>query len=106
MNTAYVLIEDVKEHGQVPKDSILSSTLHRDDRTKVILFRFAAGQELSAHSSPVSASLFFVSGQATLRLGDDVHEVQEGAFVMMPPRLEHGIKAKTELTMLLTMIQP
>jgi len=43
--------------------------------------------------------------EATLRLGQDVTEACEGTFVYMPPYLEHGIKAKTDVVMLLTMIK-
>ena len=101
----YVYFKDLAQHGAVPEKSILSSTLQSDDKSKFILFRFAEGQELSAHTAPCAASLYFVSGEATLRLGTEEQPAAAGTFVYMTPRLEHGIKARTEVVMLLTMIK-
>lgn len=105
MHEPYLYFEDVAHIGQVPQQSILSSTLQNDERTKVILFRFAAGQELSAHTAPMPAMLYFVSGTAELRLGGESKPAAAGTLVYMTPRLEHGIKAVTETVMLLTMIK-
>lgn len=70
---------------------------------KVVLFGFAAGQELSAHTAPFAAAIQFVSGEAKLTLGEDTHEVKAGAYAHMPPQLQHGILARTPVVMLLTM---
>jgi quercetin dioxygenase-like cupin family protein len=71
----------------------------------VILFGFAAGQELSAHTAPFPATLTFLKGDAFLKLGAEEREATEGTFVYMTPNLEHGIKARSEVVMLLTMIK-
>jgi quercetin dioxygenase-like cupin family protein len=105
MPDKYTYLPDVREHTRVPENGILSQTLQSDDRSKVVLFGFAAGQELSAHTAPFPATLTFLKGEATLRLGDDEKEANEGTFVYMTPFLEHGIKAKTDLILLLTMIK-
>jgi quercetin dioxygenase-like cupin family protein len=105
MAEKYTLIPDVRAHTQVPENGILSQTIQSDDRSKVVLFGFAAGQELSAHTAPFPATLTFLKGEAALRLGTDEQDAREGAFVYMTPYLEHGIKAKTDLIVLLTMIK-
>ncbi len=105
MAEKYTLIPDVRAHTQVPENGILSQTIQSDDRSKVVLFGFAAGQELSAHTAPFPATLTFLKGEAALRLGTDEQDTREGAFVYMTPYLEHGIKAKTDLIVLLTMIK-
>ena len=46
-----------------------------------------------------------VSGEAQLRLGNDVEEVKAGAYVHMTPKLQHGIVARTPVVMLLTMLK-
>ena len=51
------------------------------------------------------AMLYFIEGEATLRLGSDTREVQAGAFAYMQPLLEHGIHAKTEVVLLLVMLK-
>ncbi|RPI09511.1 MAG: cupin, partial [Acidobacteriales bacterium] len=96
MPDKYTFLQDVRAHTHVPENGILSQTLQSDDRSKVVLFGFAAGQELSAHTAPFPATLAFLKGEATLRLGEDEKEATEGTFVYMTPYLEHGIKAKTE----------
>jgi len=103
MSAPYTLYRDLAAEAPVPENGILSRTLFQDDSVKVVLFAFAAGQELSAHTAPMAASLQFVSGEARLALGGDVTEVNAGAWVHMPPKLEHGIVALTQVVMLLTM---
>ncbi len=105
MNEPYFFHENVTEHAPLPPDGILSRTLHVGDRARIIQFCFAPGQELSAHTAPVPALLFFVQGEAELQLGHDVRNVREGALAWMPPRLEHAIRAKTEVVMLLVMFR-
>ena len=101
----YMYVSDLREHTRAPQNGILSQTLQSDDRSKVVLFGFAAGQELSAHTAPFPATLTFLRGEASLRLGADEKEAVEGTFVYMAPYLEHGIKAKTDVVVLLTMLK-
>lgn len=101
----YVHVRDLRLQAKTPENGILSQTLQSDERSKVILFGFAAGQELSAHTAPFPATLMFLKGDATLRLGDEEQEATEGTFVYMPPYLEHGIKAHNEVVMVLTMVK-
>ena len=101
----YVYTRDLREQAKVPENGILSQTLHNDDRMKVILFCFAAGQELSAHTAPYPAMMTFLKGSARLKLGAEEQEANEGTFVYMAPYLEHGIKARTEVVMLLAMLK-
>ncbi len=105
MASEYVYVKDLREQARVPENGILSQTLQTDERSKTILFGFAAGQELSAHTAPFPAIITFLKGEATLRLGADEMDATEGTFAYMTPLLEHGIKAKTDVVMLLTMIK-
>lgn len=94
---------DLAADVQIPVDGITSRTLHRDEHLKVLLFGFAAGQELSAHTAPMAASLLFVRGTAKLTLGGERRDAGAGTFVHMPPLLEHSIAAETDVVMLLLM---
>jgi quercetin dioxygenase-like cupin family protein len=105
MTDLYIYHEDLGAHAPMPENGILSRTIHNDDRAKVIQFVFAPGQELSAHTAPMPAMLYFVSGEATLKLGPDVREAKAGTFTYMTPKLEHGIQARTETVMLLVMLK-
>jgi len=49
--------------------------------------------------------MIFLKGEAHLKLGGEEQQAAEGTFVYMPPNLEHGIKAQSEVVMLLTMMK-
>ena len=101
----YTFVSDVFTEIQPPEKGILSHTLFNDDHIKIILFGFAPGQELTAHTAPMPATIHFLKGEATLTLGDDTHEVSAGALIHMQPKLTHGIVAKTPVTMLLFLLK-
>jgi quercetin dioxygenase-like cupin family protein len=103
MSAPYTLYPNLEAEVQIPENGILSRTLHNDDHLKVVIFGFAAGQELSAHTAPMAASLYFLRGEAQITLGEEKHDIKAGAFVHMPPQLPHGIVARTPLVMLLSM---
>jgi quercetin dioxygenase-like cupin family protein len=105
MDNLYIYHKDLNEHSPLPENGILSRTLQNDERSKIIQFIFAPGQELSAHTAPMPATLYFVSGEATLLLGEDTFDAHPGTFAYMTPKLEHGIRAKTEVVLLLTMLK-
>ena len=89
----------------VPEDSILSRTFYKGERLSAILFSFAAGEELSEHTSTYPAILHFLSGRARLKLGEDESLVEAGAWARMDPNLPHTIVAETPVVMLLLMLR-
>jgi quercetin dioxygenase-like cupin family protein len=105
MNQTYTHIADLTQEGAPPRDGILSRTLLEDERIKVVIFGFGAGQELSEHTSSKPALLQFVQGEADLRLGSDSLQAQPGTWVHMPPGLPHSIRAKTPVVMLLVLLK-
>ncbi len=88
---------------EIPPESIVSRKVYSDDLLKVTLFGFAAGEELTEHTAASPATLHFLSGEATLMLGEEVYEAQPGTWVQMPAHLPHSVLAKTAVTMLLTL---
>lgn len=105
MSITYTHILDLAKEAEPPVDGILSRTVFQDDQTKVVVFGFGQGQELSEHAAAKPAMLFFVKGEATVRLGDDIQEAQAGTWVHMPANLTHSIKAKTPVVMLLVLLK-
>jgi quercetin dioxygenase-like cupin family protein len=102
---AYRYLADLHaELPDIPPDSIISRTLFSDGRVNATLFGFAAGQELTEHTSTKRALLHVVSGEAQLTLGADKLEASAGAFADMPANLPHSISAKTNMVMLLLLI--
>jgi quercetin dioxygenase-like cupin family protein len=88
---------------EIPAESIVSRKVYSDELLKVTLFGFAAGEELTEHTAAFPATLHFLTGEATLTLGEDTFEVQAGTWVQMPAHLPHSVFANTAVTMLLTL---
>jgi quercetin dioxygenase-like cupin family protein len=103
--TSYHLILDLAKETQPPDKGILSRTLFGDDRLKVVLFGFAAGEELSEHTASMPAVLHFLRGEAKLTLGDDGVEAKPGTWVHMPKGLRHSIQATTPVVLLLLLLK-
>ena len=99
--TTYTHLLDLVKEAEPPADGILSRTIFQDDQIKAVVFGFGQGEELSEHTAAKPAMLVFVHGEATLGLGEDTQEAQQGTFVHMPANLKHSIKAETPVVMLL-----
>jgi quercetin dioxygenase-like cupin family protein len=103
--TNYTHILDLAREAEPPADGILSRTVFQDDRLKAVVFAFGPGQELSEHMAANLAMLYFVTGEATLDLGDDTQDARAGTWVHMPANLKHSVKAKTPVVMLLVLLK-
>jgi quercetin dioxygenase-like cupin family protein len=103
--TPYTHILDLAKEAEPPVDGIFSRTIFQDDRLKAVVFGFGQGQVLSEHTAAKPAMLFFLKGEATLGLGDDVQAGQPGTWVHMPAGLKHSIKATTPVVMLLVLLK-
>ena len=101
----YTFLADLQHEFVLPEKGILSHVLRKNDYVNVTLFGFSAGQELSAHSAPTPAVIYFLEGEAEVQLGEDRMQAQSGSFVYMPLMLTHGIFAKSPLRMLLVQMK-
>ena len=105
MTTPYFHVDDVlAQLPEIAPDSIVSRTFFSDQHVKVILFGFAAGQELSEHTASKPAILHFLQGSARLTLGSDETTAAPGAWVHMPPNLPHSVYAETPVVMMLYLL--
>ena len=102
---AYNLTANLLEEIQVPEKGILSHTLYNDDSVKLILFGFSPGQELTAHTAPMPATIQILRGDAHVTLGEESIETSAGCLIHMQPNLTHGITARTPVLMLLTLVK-
>ena len=101
----YTFSANLQQEFALSEKGILSRVLHKDEKINVTLFGLAAGEELSAHSAPTPAVLYFLDGEAELQLGTDIVQARFGSFAYMPPMLSHGISARTGLRMLLVQMK-
>jgi quercetin dioxygenase-like cupin family protein len=105
MATPYTYFGDVAAEVEPPDDGTLSRTLYQDDRLKVVLFGFAAGQELSEHTASTPAIMHFLRGTAEVTLGADRQSVEGGTWIHMAPQLPHSIRATTPVVLLLLLLK-
>ncbi len=102
---SYCFVPDLLKEITLPPKGTLSQTVYADDTVKVVLFGFAAGEELSEHTASMPASIQILSGLATISLQTTTYEACPGTWVHMQPRIPHSIKAKTAVYMLLTLFK-
>ena len=74
----YTFFASLANEISLPEKGILSNVVHKDEYVNITAFGFAAGQELSSHSAPTPAAIYFLEGEAEVRLGDDT--VSAGRF--------------------------
>jgi quercetin dioxygenase-like cupin family protein len=101
----YTFLENIEAEVPIPENGILSRTLFNDEALKVVAFGFSVGQELSAHTAPMAAILYFIRGEAEITLGGEKKNARAGSFVHMAPDTPHGIVARTPVAMLLLMLK-
>ncbi len=96
---------DLAAEVEINDGATISKTLFQDDYLKVILFGFAAGQELSEHTASVPAIIQFLDGDAVVTVGEQRLEASTHTFIQMDANLPHSISAKSPTRMLLFMIK-
>lgn len=101
----YMLIQDLLTHQPIPDDGILTRQLFDDEKLRVVLFTFSAGQRLSEHTAGTTALLHFVSGEATVTLGRDSIDAVAGTLIRMEPGLAHSVVTKSSVIMLLVLLK-
>jgi len=105
MTAPYTMLSDLATQVETPADGTLSRTVYQDERLKVVLFGFSAGQELSEHTSSTPAIMHFLSGESEVSLGPEKVTAHAGTWVHMPAQLPHSISTKTPVVMLLLLLK-
>ncbi|MFR0354246.1 cupin domain-containing protein [Streptomyces sediminimaris] len=98
------VIADLTAELPLAEDGTLSRVLYRDDRLRVVGFAFAAGQELTEHTSALPVVIQVVRGRLDLVLGDEKTVATPGSWIRLPARLPHTVRALEPTVMLLTML--
>jgi quercetin dioxygenase-like cupin family protein len=105
MTKPYQLLTDLTHQIDQPDDGTFSRTIHQDERLKVVLFAFSAGQELSEHTASTPAVMHFLSGEADVTLGDEKVTASAGTWIHMSAQLPHSIRTRTPVVMLLSLLK-
>ncbi len=101
----YQFHPEITSEIEVPRAGITSRTLYQSDRVRVVVFGFAAGEELSEHTAAVPAIIHVLDGEGSLTFDGKYEDVTSGAWVHMDAHLPHSVFAKTELRMVLYLLR-
>jgi quercetin dioxygenase-like cupin family protein len=101
---SYTLIPDLASRAEVPEAGTLSRVLHTDERVRLVLFAFDAGQELTEHTASVPALLQVVSGRFRVGAGGDTFEMGPEAWLRLDAGEPHSLLALEPSRLLLTML--
>ena len=106
LNTAEAAVISLEKETDFTPNGIVSRTLLRTDTSRVVLFGFSEGQELTEHTSTQHATVQILSGECEFDLAQATHHLKAGDYLHMPPNLPHAVRAKTQFSMLLTLAKP
>ena len=79
---------------------IVSQALLTAPGLRATLFRFAAGQELSEHTSTARVLVQVISGSCAFSHAGANHVLTAGVLLHLPPNLPHAVRAVDDLTLL------
>jgi quercetin dioxygenase-like cupin family protein len=99
-------IVDLQKETQFAPNGIVSRTILRTATARVVLFGFAAGQELTEHTSTQHALVQVLSGECDFSLHGKPHHLKTGDLLYMPPHAPHAVQATQQFSMLLTLFKP
>lgn len=98
-------VHDLRAPVSTPADGIVSRSLHDDESCRVVLFSFAAGQQLSDHTAAVPVTMEVVEGDAEIGVDDETIKAPAGTWLHLAANTPHSVVARTPVTLLLTLLK-
>lgn len=83
---------------------IVSRAVITTPALRMTLFHFAAGQELSEHTSKTRAIVQILNGSCRFTVNGTAHELKTGDLLAIPPLAPHALLATDAVSMLLTQV--
>jgi quercetin dioxygenase-like cupin family protein len=105
MTTTRPIVHDLRAPVSTPADGIVSRTIHDDAGCRVVLFSFAAGQQLSDHTAAVPVTIEVVDGDADIGVAGENIIAPTGTWLHLEADTPHSVLARTPMTLLLTLIK-
>jgi quercetin dioxygenase-like cupin family protein len=99
-------IDDLLAEAPIPARGILSQTLSDEDGVRLVVFAFAAGEELSEHTASRPAIVHVLSGEAQLIVHGQAYAAHAGSWLRMSTGTPHAIRATTAAVLALYLLPP
>ena len=104
MTEPYTFLADLATEAPIPARGTLSQTLSNENDIEFLLFDFAAGEQLSEHTSARPAIIHILEGEGELTVGGDAYPARPGTWVRMAPDVRHSLVARTPVQMALYLL--
>jgi len=98
------VIPDLRTEVEIPRDGTISRKLFEDDRLRLVVFGFDAGQELTEHTSSAEVIVQVVSGSITLTVEGEAQSMTPASWLLLEPRRAHSLRAEEPSIVLLTLV--
>ena len=86
--------------GDQVSHGIISQALLTASGLRVTLFKFAAGQELSEHTSAARVLVQVIAGRCDFIIEGQTRTLLPGELLHLPPKMPHAVHAPEPLTLL------
>lgn len=94
----------LSESVQVSASGIVSRTVLQSPETRIVLFTFAEGQELTTHTSKRRAIVQILEGACDFFYAGKWQRLDTGTLLHMPPNHPHAVRASAgPFSMILTL---
>ena len=104
MTSPSTFFPDLATEAPIPARGILSQTLSDEGGIEFLLFAFAAGEQLSEHTSARPAIIHILEGEGDLTAGATSYPAKPGAWLRIEPELKHSVVARTPMRMALYLL--
>ncbi|MGZ6266823.1 MAG: cupin domain-containing protein [Candidatus Limnocylindrales bacterium] len=104
MTKPYIHFADLAAEAPIPARGILSQTLSEEAGIELVLFAFAAGEQLSEHTSARPAIIHVLSGEGELTVAGDTFPAGPGTWVRMAAETKHALVARSAMAMALYLL--
>jgi quercetin dioxygenase-like cupin family protein len=104
MATPYILFANLAAEAPIPARGILSQTLSDEGDIEFLLFAFAAGEQLSEHTSARPAIIHILAGAGEQTVGGDAHPACPGTLLRIAPEVKHSLVARAPMQMALYLL--
>jgi quercetin dioxygenase-like cupin family protein len=101
----HVFFRDLLAEAPVPERGILSQTLSDEEGVRLVLFSFAAGEELSEHTAARPAIVHILQGEADVVAAGATYSAGPGSWLRMARGTAHAIRATTPLVLALYLLR-
>lgn len=105
-NPPMTFVEDLASLITVAPESTVSRTVLRAEGTRVVLFGFDTGQQLTEHTAAVPVVLQALEGRMNIGADGDLVELVPGGVVHLGTRVPHTVEALEPSKLALTMLDP